>query len=232
MSHLRSTVLLSAAAILAVASSALAETTIRSAAAALALPDEEFAKRHPFELAGTVIATYPNGLVFLCGDEGCFEAYATPDLAPKPGQRVVVSGYTEIGEDKSPARNLRTKTVKIIGEEPVPEPESATVKEIADNRGICRYATVRCTIADAFPDEIDVGWNFLVVRDGEDTALAAFPNVGDLRKRLANFIDADVELTGTVLPEHAAGFRAFIGNVAKLGMGFVPKVSGIGASAT
>ena len=216
MSYLRRVFLISAATILAAASSALAEATIRSATAALALPDEEFAKRHPFELTGTVIATYPNGLIYLCGDDGCFEAYATPELAPKRGQRVTVSGYTEIGEDESPARNLRTTAVKVVGEGSIPEPETTTVRDIARSENFFRFVKVRCTITDAFADEIDAGWNYLIVRDGINSAYTAIPNVGDLRKRLANFIDADVELTGTVLPGYAAGFRVFIGPYLRL----------------
>ena len=216
MSYLRRVFLLSAATILAVAYSALAEATIRSATTALALPDEEFAKRNPFELTGTVIATYPNGLIYLCGDDGCFEAYATPELAPKRGQRVTVSGYTEIGEDESPARNLRTTAVKVVGEGSIPEPETTTVRDIARSENFFRFVKVRCTITDAFADEIDAGWNYLIVRDGINSAYTAIPNVGDLRKRLANFIDADVELTGTVLPGYAAGFRVFIGPYLRL----------------
>ncbi len=216
MSYLRRVFLISAATILAAASSALAEAAIRSATAALALPDEEFAKRNPFELTGTVIATYPNGLIYLCGDDGCFEAYATPELAPKRGQRVTVSGYTEIGEDESPARNLRTTAVKVVGEGSIPEPETTTVRDIARSENFFRFVKVRCTITDAFADEIDAGWNYLIVRDGINSAYTAIPNVGDLRKRLANFIDADVELTGTVLPGYAAGFRVFIGPYLRL----------------
>ena len=136
---MRRVFLISAATILAVAYSALAEATIRSATAALALPDEEFAKRNPFELTGTVIATYPNGLIYLCGDDGCFEAYATPELAPKRGQRVTVSGYTEIGEDESPARNLRTTAVKVVGEGSIPEPETTTVRDIARSENFFRF---------------------------------------------------------------------------------------------
>jgi len=183
---------------------------ITSYAESLALSDAEFAENRPFEIMGQVIAVYPNRTVFLHDTSGFFKILFDKAHGLKAGDVVSVKGHTKFKHDTSCVRDLIGDSWATKGTAQIPQPERATIAALAEDMRNTRFVKVQGTIADAFVDEIDSEWNYFILKDGTSVIHVAVADSGDIRKRLADFIDADVEVTGAAFPGHA-GFRRFIG---------------------
>ena len=183
---------------------------ISSYAESLALSDAEFAENRPFEIMGQVIAVYPNRTVFLHDTSGFFEILFDKAHGLKAGDVVSVKGHTKFKHDTSCVRDLIGDSWATKGTAQIPQPERATIAALAEDMRNTRFVKVHGTIADAFVDEIDSEWNYFILKDGASVIHVAVADSGDIRKRLADFIDAEVEVTGAAFLGHA-GFRRFIG---------------------
>ena len=182
---------------------------LRSSQEAEALSDEEFASKCPFELSAVVVAVYPNGLLFLKDDSGLFEVVSGKRTGLAPGQTVKVCGHTYC-EALSKVRNFAAESVEVTGAAEVPEPRAFSVDELLQYDGKVGLAKVRGTVTDAMADDIDPEWNYMMLRDGPCQIPVAVVESGDFRRRMADLVDAEVEVTGAVIPGHS-GFRLFIG---------------------
>lgn len=183
---------------------------ITSYAQSLTLSDAEFAENRPFEITAQVIAVYPSRIVFLHDTSGFFEILFDKDHGLKAGEVVSVKGHTKFKHDTSDVRDLIGDSWAAKGSEQIPQPERATIASLAENIRHTRFVKVHGTITDAFVDEIDSEWNYLILKDGASVIHVAIADFGDIRKRLFEFIDAEAEVTGAAFPGHA-GFRRFIG---------------------
>ena len=183
---------------------------ITSYAESLALSDAEFAENRPFEIMGQVIAVYPNRTVFLHDTSGFFEILFDKAHGMKAGDVVSVKGHTKFKHDTSCVRDLIGDSWATKGTAQIPQPERATIAALAEDMRNTRFVKVHGTIADAFVDEIDSEWNYFILKDGASVINVAVADFGDMRKRLADFIDAEVDVAGAAFPGHA-GFRRFIG---------------------
>jgi len=193
--------------------SADADETLRpitSYAESLALSDAEFAENRPFEIMGQVIAVYPNRTVFLHDASGFFELLFDEAHGLKAGDVVSVRGHTKFRHETSGVRDLIGDSWTIKGTAQIPQPEQATIASLVDDIRNIRFVKVNGTITDAFVDEIDSEWNYFILKDGANIIHVAVADSGDMRKRLADFVDAEVEVTSAAFPGHA-GFRRFIG---------------------
>ena len=182
---------------------------ITSYAESLALSDAEFAENRPFEVTGQVVAVYPNRTVFLHDTSGFFEILFDKTHGLKAGAVVSVKGHTKFKHDTSGVRDLIGDSWETKGTAQIPQPERTTIASLAEDIHNTGFVKVHGTITDAFVDEIDSEWNYLILKDGASVIHVAIADSG-LRKRLADFIDANVEVVGAAFPGHA-GFRRFIG---------------------
>lgn len=196
-------------ALLLAPSRSVAANVLHSSAEAESLHDEEFAKGRQFEITAAVVATYPNGILFLKDEGGFFEAVSDGRLDLAPGQLATLRGHT-FCVPSSRVRNLEVKSAEVVGRAPVPEPRVMSVGEILRYGGKVDFVKVRGTIADVRVDDIDPEWNYVMLRDGSyQIPLAVFEG-GGFRRRMQGLVDAEAEVTGAVFPGHA-GFRLFIG---------------------
>ena len=183
---------------------------LTSYAESLALSDAEFAESRPFEITGQVIAVYPNRTVLFHDKSGFFEILFDKAHGLKAGEVVSVRGHTKFKDDTSDVRDLVGDSWTIKGTAHIPQPEQATIASLVDNIRSTRFVEVHGTITDAFVDEIDSEWNYFILKDGASVIHVAVADSGDMRKRLADFVDAEVDVTGAAFSGHA-GFRRFIG---------------------
>ena len=183
---------------------------ITSYAESLALSDAEFAENRPFEIMGQVIAVYPNRTVFLHDTSGFFEILFGKTHGLKAGDVVSVKGHTKFKHDTSGVRDLIGDSWETKGTAQIPQPERATIASLAEDIHNTGFVKVHGTITDAFVDEIDSEWNYLILKDGASVIHVAIADSGDMRKRLSDFVDSVVDVTGAAFPGHA-GFRRFIG---------------------
>jgi len=204
-----------AAAFAAAQSVFAAATPLGTYAEAEALTDAEFAECRPFEFRCQVIGVYPNGGVFARDSSGYFTLLFTSAHDLRPGQIAIANGHTKYKTDSSRVRDLICDHCRTIGDAPLPEPELTTVSDLVKNSDSIRFVRLRGMIEDAFADEIDSEWNFFILRDGADVLHVSIFDSGDMRKRIAGFMDAEVEVTGALYPGHG-GFRIFIGPFVRL----------------
>ena len=183
---------------------------ITSYAESLSLSDAEFAQNRPFEITGQVVAVYPNKIVFFRNASGFFEILFEEAHGLKAGAVVSVRGHTKFKHDTSDVRDLIGDSWTIKGTAQIPQPEQATIASLVDDSRSIRFVKVHGTITDAFVDEIDSEWNYFILKDGASVVHVAVADSGDMRKRLADFVDAEVDVAGAAFPGHA-GFRRFIG---------------------
>ena len=183
---------------------------ITSYAESLALSDAEFGEGRPFEITGQVIAVYPNRTVFFHDASGFFEILFDEAHGLKVGDVVSVRGHTKFRQKTSGVRDLIGDSWAIKGTAQIPQPERTTIASLVDNIRSTRFVEVHGTITDAFVDEIDSEWNYFILKDGASVIHVAIADSGDMRKRLADFVDAEVDVTGAAFSGHA-GFRRFIG---------------------
>ena len=183
---------------------------ITSYAESLALSDAEFAESRPFEVTGQVVAVYPNRTVFLHDTSGFFEILFDKTHDLKAGEVVSVKGHTKFKHDTSGVRDLIGDSWETKGTAQIPQPERTTIASLAENIRNTRFVKVHGTITDAFVDEIDSEWNYFILKDGASVIHVAIADSGDMRKRLSDFVDSEVDVAGAAFPGHA-GFRRFIG---------------------
>lgn len=183
---------------------------ITSYAESLALSDAEFAESRPFEITGQVVAVYPNRTIFIHDATGFFEILFDKTHGLKAGELVSVKGHTKFKHDTSGVRDLIGDSWETKGAAQIPQPERTTIASLAEDIHNTGFVKVHGTITDAVVDEIDSEWNYFILKDGASVIHVAIADSGDMRKRLADFIDANVEVVGAAFPGHA-GFRRFIG---------------------
>ncbi len=184
--------------------------TIVSSREAAALTDAEFAKGRPFDITATVVAVYKDGIIFLKDSDGFFRVVPNGEVKLGPKDTARIRGYTKYKKDSSEVRDLVATSAVVVGTSELPKPRSVSVAEILRQPEDSDYVRVRGKITDAFIDEIDSNWNYMILKDGANVISVALANAGDIRSRMAGFVDAEVELTGGAFSGHA-GFRIFLG---------------------
>ena len=192
---------------------AVADETLRpitSYAELLALSDAEFAESRPFEVTGQVIAVYPNRTIFIHDETEFFEILFDKAHELKAGELVSIKGHTKFKHDTSGVRDLIGDSWETKGTAQIPQPERTTIASLAEDIHNTGFVKVHGTITDAFVDEIDSEWNCLILKDGASIIHVAIADSGDMRKRLSDFVDSEVDVAGAAFPGHA-GFRRFIG---------------------
>ena len=125
-----------------------------------------------------------------------------------PGDVVRVSGIAKNDRDRE--RMLTATMTELLGTNTPPSAAEASAAQIV--RGNCdwRPVSVKGLVRDAFRDEIDPRWNYLVLSCGSHIIYSAFPDQGISGETLASLIDTVVSVKGACLPS-SGGKRLFLG---------------------
>ena len=99
---------------------------------------------------------------------------------------------------------------ELVRHEPTPEPVEADFQRIRDGELICQFVTLAGLVIDAFPDEVDPGFVWLLVRNHGVTIPIATSCPGNRREACRPFIGKRISTVGLCLP--ISGRRRFGGS--------------------
>ena len=183
---------------------------LRTVADVRALSEREFAEERPVALEGQVVAElFGTGRILQDATGRFFFEASTANLVPRLGDVIRMTGDTFLD---APIRQefIHAYDITVLGNRPPPEPLPIDAQRISSPENHFRTVRISGFISEAFKDEIDPKWNYVVLRSDDTPVYVAVPNRGGSDRPLTELIDADVELTGVVLPHYCAE-RFFVG---------------------
>ena len=187
---------------------------LRTAAEVNALSDAEFASGIPFDLKGTVsfvdaestLGWNPN--VCIKDETGCTTLFSKIGLSvPTTGDIIRVTGTTSFDKFSQPHADY-TNLVR-IGHTAAPQPEVLSLSDLLHGDYNHHLVETSGTIADAFRDEVDHRYNYLLLKRGSEILPVAFPDPNMTEASLQSLIGADVNIKGVCL--FVSGARDFLG---------------------
>lgn len=171
----------------------------------------------PFELEVKAVSPVLDrgGGAFLAEDDsgrGIIHAVPKCDVSQiRPGAVLKVAGKTSLCELKNPESAVlpfATDISAIRTESAAPPPE-AKIQDIVAGRHILEYVTVSGEVRDAFNDDIDPNFSFLVLAQDGASMYIPLRKREDAPSRLSNFIGSEVSITGIVHGNDGTGARRY-----------------------
>ncbi|MBR2838626.1 MAG: sensor histidine kinase [Kiritimatiellae bacterium] len=162
-----------------------------------------------FAVEGVITAYDPAGFVITEGSG----RYAMRDnenhFRWKLGDRVRASGTIfRSAADRNPRAIV--EDLVVIGHVTPPSPEHIPPESISYGEFDYLRATLSGVVIAVLPDEIDSRWSWLFLKTASATIKVCVQNHSFANMRLSDLVDAEVTLTGTVLPPR--GWRKLIGS--------------------
>ena len=187
-------------------SAAVAAAAVTNFASVAEMREVFEAKASPldFVATGTITRVGKSGKYVILRDEsGAIELFNPTSEIPGAGSEVIVSGHYDFNTNgwvwTVPLRLQQT------GFHPLPPPMPVALSDLDDPELDLRTVTVTGTVVDAYIDDVDAGFDFLLVKDGETLAPVSCPRSADLRE----LIDAQVRVTG-VVRHQTSGSRKYL----------------------
>ena len=181
---------------------------IRTAAELHALPNDAFAQGRAFEITGTVALALYDRHFLLIDDTGGAYVKRDDGVTVSPGDVVRVAGIAKYGRDHERMLEGRT-TVRIDTTNP-PAAIDANAENLVRGDFDWRLVRVKGRVRDAFRDEIDPRWCYLVLNCDTHIIYAAIHEPEIAKHRPASLIDAVVSARGVCRPT-SGGRRFFLG---------------------
>ena len=184
--------------------------TITNAVDLAQLTDAEVGEGRTFRLTATVVQ---GGAVPLVSDAtGCIllRSEKNPQLDFPPGTIIRAEGYTQLygtGE-----RVFLVRTHSILGTTAVPPATEVDPRQVADGSCGLRLVRVRGRVVDAFRDEIDPTFVYLILMAGERRLVVSIREYKDYRGTVPPLEGAEVEVTGACIPWQTS-LRVFMGPI-------------------
>lgn len=140
-----------------------------------------------------MLAHFYKGYFILQDKTGIFEVRANNGNTPVDGSLVTVKGRTAL-EAETLIPILPASSIAMDGKSTIPEPEALTLNHLRNAPHGYRFVRTRGTVFDAFPDETDPDWVFVILKDGAESVCAAlFDPTGATRANLHDLKDAEIE---------------------------------------
>ena len=130
------------------------------------------------------------------------------------GDTVYVSGVTY--NDGWNNICAKCQSIRVISHGPVPVPVTADVSDILRGRHDYEMIQVCGIVRDAFRDEIDPLWYFLILNSGNGTIYMAFSSAKDESDDISALIGAEVAAVGICAPSNP-GYRRQLGRIFLVG---------------
>ena len=189
-------------------------TLLRTAAEINALSDDEFASGIPFVIEGTisfVAATASPGLnpnVTIQDGTGAVTLFSVRGLpVPSAGDVIRATGTTSFDTFSQPHADYTN--LVLIGHTAVPKPDVISLSELLHGDYNHRLVETSGTIADAFRDEVDPRYNYLLLKRGSEVMPVSFPDPNMDEATLQTLIGSEVRIEGVC--SFMAGSRDFLG---------------------
>ena len=157
-----------------------------------------------FDIQGTVSVDTKHYKVYLYDHSGAatiFPYDTSSNSSFQAGYRIRARGHTARYRFGQVA--ARSRSIEIIGRGSPPEPNSVSIDDFCSGRFDCQYVKIRGTLRDAFDDEVDGNYTYLVLNcDGKLLyAPATRFKVSD------GMIGAEIEISGICDPMSIGGRR-------------------------
>ena len=157
-----------------------------------------------FVATGTITRVGKSGKYVILRDEtAAIELFNPTTEIPCAGSEVIVSG--NFGFNTNGWTWTVPLRLKKTGFHPLPPPIPVALSDLNDPELDLRTVTVTGTVVDAYFDDVDADFDFLLVKDGETLAPVSCPRSADLRE----LIDAQVRVTG-VVRHQTSGSRKYL----------------------
>ena len=187
---------------------------LRTAAEVNALSDDEFASGIPFVIEGTVsfVTEMPSpGLdlnITVQDETGCTTLFSkNRHPVPSTGDVIRATGTTYFDSYSQPHADYTN--LVCIGHTAAPKPEVLSLSDLLHGDYNHHLVETSGTIADAFRDEIDHRYNYMLLKRGSEILPAAFPDPNMADTTLQALIGAEVRVVGVCW--FIAGSRGFLG---------------------
>ena len=157
-----------------------------------------------FDLEGT-ISLVCRGHFALANDEQALyiiNRTKMPRIPLRPGDYVRCLGKTirKRGERLVPG----CSKIRILGRRPVPAPLAATMKDVVSGRFDAHLVRLSCTVGECFFDEVDSGYGFTELEDGNSSVFVAWENSPENLEKFNRLRGADISVVG--VPTLNAGY--------------------------
>ena len=187
---------------------------LRTAAEINALSDDKFASGIPFVIEGTVsfVTQMPspgfNPNVTVQDGTGAVTLFSVHGpLVPSTGDIIRATGTTSFDVYSQPHADYTNLVV--IGHTAAMQPEVHSLGDLLHGDYNHHLVETEGTISDAFRDEIDHRYNYLLLKRGSEMLPAAFPDPSVTEATLQSLIGAEVNIKGLCL--FMSGERGFLG---------------------
>ena len=168
-------------------------------------------RREPFALTGEVVSCLSGDRIVLKDNTGgvVIRFEGGPPL-PTRGERIRITGAAVLKPGRECDVMTYVKTSEVLSSAVMPPPSQPAVADILAGRQDFSYVRVSGTVIDAFPDDIDQNWNFLLLRSEGETLVVAVPAGIRFAPPFDDLRDAEVSVCGVTVPT-ASGCRMFAG---------------------
>ena len=169
-------------------------------------------QRIDYTLTGQVLDTpKTNGFIVLADDTGRIELKCDRPF-PSAGDLVILTGEIHL------CTNMEFWTLprdmRILGRKPLPAVKTLSLGELSEQRHDLHLIRTQGVVMDAFTDEIDSNYTFLLLKDGPNVIPIAIPRCLSIRP--SELVDARISVTGWY-HRSASGARKFSGPFISLG---------------
>ena len=199
----------------ALASESLAETVVTNAADLARLVYREQKANIAFDINGTIPITKTAALsvsIYLANESGGVIIFGQDKLrhgALQAGDQIRVRGHTrqyDFGQVVA-----LCESIEVIGHGPSPKPVPVSIETLRSGKFDCRYVKLRGTLRDAFDDEVDGSYTYLVLSCEGKLLYAPAPRFkgGD------GMIGAEIEIAGICDPKPGGG-RRYMGPIVSI----------------
>ena len=180
---------------------------------AIGRPLQEPGRHFRFSVSGQVFFV-AGGNMILCDDAICtpFQLTATDQAAVRVGDIVHVKGYginNGLG-----LRHLEPVSISVVGHRPLPQPVDIASPQLSSGRFNNRYVRMSGVLAAAFRDDLDLRWNWFLLRTPSGSTNVACPEDQIPFQSLRGMTDAEISATGIAIP--FSNWRANFGNYLQL----------------
>lgn len=127
------------------------------------------------------------------------EDFFYPKCPMKAGDRVHLNGGIARYES-SGSTYAYSASVKIISHGAAPAPMNTSAAELMSGRLLNRLVRFNGTVRDAFVDEIDPLWTYVVIQNGMNSIYACFASPTQQVAAISGLIGAEVRLSGICAP--------------------------------
>ena len=154
----------------------------------------------PFDITATIIQPYTKNM-YRCAVQDATGAImiemseTSPENRLSKGDHVHIRGSTKAGFRGHSCYAI-AKTADVLSQAPIPPPVEVDAADLAKGLFDNKLVRFKGTVVDAFLDDIDPLWGFLILRSGRESIYACFASSQSTHDDMNDLIGAEIAITG------------------------------------